>query len=207
MFASRSAKGLSQACQGSMLQRFDGSNILVHQLARFFEIEPEDEAIQDHVALILRELGERRSDFAESEALVDRVQRVDRFVSLDVAPLELRMSILEPEVIHDLGMRNLEEPGEEFALGLAAEPIEAAECAEVDLLKKVFSRGLDAQACQEVAENSAIGCLIQPGERGDIPLARSIQQFAVLGRGLVLIEERAGHLEVVRPPRLDTAGL
>jgi hypothetical protein len=148
MFASRGVQRLGQACQGSMLQRLDGANILVHQLARFFEIESEDEAIQDHVALILRELGESRSDFAESKALVDGVQRVDRVVSLDVASLELRMSILGPEVIHDLAVRDLEEPGKEFALSLPTEPLEAAKRADVDLLEKILSRGLYAEARQ-----------------------------------------------------------
>jgi hypothetical protein len=187
MFVSRGAEGLGQACQGSVLKRFDGSHVLVHQLARFFEIEPQDEPIQDHVSLLLRERRESRGDLAESKALVDSVQRVDRLGSLDVTPFDLRMSVLGPEVIHDLAMCDLEEPGEEFALGPAAESIESAKRAEVNLLEEVLSGCLDAEARQEVTENSAIGCLIQPGERGSIPPARSVQQFGVFGRALVLM--------------------
>jgi hypothetical protein len=187
MFISCGAEGFGEACQGSVLKRFDGSHVLVHQLARFSEIESEDEAIHDHVSLLLRERRESRGDVAESKALVDGIQRVDRVASLDVTPFDLRMSVLRPEVIHDLAVRDLEEPGHEFALGPAAEPIDPAKRAEVNLLKEVLSRGLNGQARQEVTENSAIRCLIQPGERGGIPPARSVQQFAVFGWGLVLI--------------------
>jgi hypothetical protein len=187
MFVSRGAEGLGQACQSSVLERLDRSDVLAHQAAGFFEIESEDEPIQDHVSLLLRERRESRGDLAESKALVDSVQRVDRLGSLDVTPFDLRMSVLGPEVIHDLAMCDLEEPGEEFALGPAAESIESAKRAEVNLLEEVLSGCLDAEARQEVTENSAIGCLIQPGERGSIPPARSVQQFGVFGRALVLM--------------------
>jgi hypothetical protein len=187
MFASCGAECLGQACQGSVLKRLDRSHVLVHQLARFSEIESDDEAIQDHVSLLVRERRESRGDLAESKALVDGIQRVDGLGSLDVTPFDLRMSVLRPEVIHDLAVCDLEEPGHEFALGPAAESIEPAMRAEVNLLEEVLRGGLDAEARQEVTENSAIGCLIQPGERGSIPPARSVQQFGVFGRALVLI--------------------
>jgi hypothetical protein len=187
MFVSYRTKGLCQPCQSSVLERFDGSDILVHQVARFLEIEAQDESINDHVTLILCERRESRGDLAESKALVDGIQRVDRLVWLDVAPFDLRMPVLRPEVIDDLAVRDLEEPGDEFAFAPAAEPVQPAKRGEVDLLEKVFSGGLHAQARQEVTENASIGRFVQAGEGVGIPPARSIQQVAICGRSWVLI--------------------
>jgi hypothetical protein len=167
----------------TMLQGFDRAHVLAHQLARLFEVEAEHHSVQHHVSLILRELSQGIGNLVEPKPLIDCVERILEVGRWDVAGLELRMAVLSPEAIHDLGVRDLEQPADEFALGPPAKTSDGLQRCEVNLLQEVLSCGLFANTCQEVAEDSSVRGLIElckgapilpasPVEPLDIPRVR-----------------------------------
>jgi hypothetical protein len=89
------------------------------------------------------------------------------------------MAVLRPEAIHDLGVRDLEQPTDEFAFGPPAKPSDGLQCGEVNLLQKVLSRGSLANASQEVAKDTSVGGLIELSKGVPIMPARPVEPFDV----------------------------
>jgi hypothetical protein len=100
--------------------------------------------------------------------------------------MQLRMAVLRPEAIHDLGVRDLEEPSDEFAFGPTAKTSDGLQGCKVNLLKEVLSRGLLANARQEVAEDSSIRGIVELGKRVPILAASPVEPFNI-SRGRVFI--------------------
>src|ERR1700682_54939 len=165
--------------EGTMLKGFDRAHVFAHHLARLFEVEAEHQSVQHHVSLVLRELSEGIGNLAESKPLVDGIQRILNFGWCDVAGLNLRMSIVRPVPIHDLGVRDLEEPTDEFALGPAAKTSDRQQCSKVNLLEEVLGRGLLANAGQQLAKDSSVGGIVELGKRMPILPASPVEPFDI----------------------------
>src|ERR1700730_2183333 len=177
-----------------MLEGCDRANVLAHQLARLFEIEAEHQPVHDHVSLILRELSEGIGDLLETKPLIDGVQRILDVGRCGVAGLNLRMAVLGPEPIHDLGVCDLEEPSNEFALGPAAETSDGLQCGDINVLHEVLSRGLLANAGEQVAEDSSVGGFVELGKGLPILPASPLEPFDI-PRGWVFMGQWGRHLE------------
>jgi hypothetical protein len=83
-------------------------------------------------------------------------------------------------------VRDLEEPTDEFAFRPTAKASDGLQRGEVDLLKEVLSRGLLADAPQELAKDSSIGSVIELGECVPILAASPVEPFDI-ARGRVFI--------------------
>src|ERR1700724_3357412 len=178
----------------TMLEGFDRANVLAHQLARLFEIKAEHQPVQHHVSLILRELREGIGNLLETKPLIDGVQRILDVGWCGVAGLNLRMAVLGPEPIHDLGVCDLEEPTNEFALRPAAKTSDGLQCGDVTLLHEVLSRGLLANAGQQIAENASVSGFVELGEGLPILPASPVEPFDI-PRGWVFMGQWGRHLE------------
>src|ERR1700674_741953 len=188
------AQDFREVRQGAMLESFDRAHILAHHLARLFEVEAEHQSVQHHVALILRELRQGIGNLVEPNPLIDGVQRIGDAGRWDVTGFELRMAVLSAKSIHDFGVCDFEEPTDELALGPATKTSDGLQRGEVNILEEVLSRGLLADARQEVAKDSAVRGIVELGKGVPILLASPGEPFDV-PRGWVFIVQCVRHLE------------
>ena len=180
--------------QGAMLESFDRADILAHHLACLFEVEAEHQSVQHHVALILCELRQRIGNLVEPDPLIDRVQRIGDAGRRDVTGLPLRMAVLIPEPIHDLGVCDLEEPTDELTLGPATKTSDGLQCGEVNILEEILSRGMLANARQEVAKDSPVGRIVELRKGVPILPASPVEPFDI-PRSWVFIWQCVRHLK------------
>jgi len=180
--------------QGAMLEGFDRAHVLAHQLARLFEVEAEHQSVQHHVSLILRELRQGIGNLVETNPLIDRIQRIGDAGRRDITGFELRMAVLRPEPIHDFAVCDLEQPSDEFALGPATKTSDGLERGEVNILEEILSRGLLANARQEVAKDSPVRGVVELGKGVPILPASPVEPFDI-PRGWVFIWQCVRHLD------------
>src|ERR1700674_2877097 len=188
------AQDFREVRQGAMLESFDRAHILAHHLARLFEVEAEHQSVQHHVALILRELRQGIRNLVEPNPLIDGAQRIGDAARWDVTGFELRMAVLRPEPIHDLGVCDFEEPTNELALGPATKTSDGLQRGEVHILEEILSRGLLANARQEVAKDSPVRGFVELGKGVPILPASPVEPFDIT-RGRVFIWQCVRHLE------------